>query len=183
MMRSKAKREKKDKKISKKKKAEVKNSDEKKVGKKKEESQLEEEIEEAEDEKNISGFFPQFPPVKFSPVLEKAARTQETNLEQQISNIPVRKNEEERVIRYGGEKSNYETAKPDEGRIFQYAETPTTYDVALSEKKRDVVDFNAPRQKWETSERKETMTKMERAGFEEMRSENSGKKYLTKRKY
>lgn len=162
------------------KKAENKNDIKPKPKKINDESELEEEV---EDSPKMPAFFQQFQSAKSSPVLEKVARTQETNLEQQISNMQSRKNEEERFVRYGGEKSDYEIAKPDEGRMFQYAETPATYNSVSGEKKKDVVDFNAPKQKWEIKGRQRNATGMERAGMEEFQSERHGAKYLTKRKY
>ncbi|MEK6760845.1 MAG: hypothetical protein AABX93_02890 [Nanoarchaeota archaeon] len=173
------------KKISKKKKFEEK-SDVKKIEKfeekKKgvEESELEEDVEESV---GMQTFFQQFPSIKSSPVLEKVAKVRETNLEQQIFNTEIKKeNEEKRIINYGGEKSNYEIEKPRERSNFNYAETTATYDFAPDEKKKDAIDFNAPKQKWETNDRK-NIGSMEKAGFDEIQNENRGKKYLTNRKY
>lgn len=186
MMKDKAKGKKKDKKISKKKKiAESKKIEEKKVAiesKKSEESELEEEIEAAEGNMGIPSFFQPLPPSGFSPILEKVAKVRETNLERQISNTEIKKGSgERREIIYDGEKSNYEMEKPREGNNFNY-EAPTKYDFAPDEKKKDAVNFNVPKQKWGTDERK-TMASMERAGFDEIKNENRGKKYLTNRGY
>ena len=130
----------------------------------------------------MSTFFQQFPSVKSSPVLEKIANVGETNLEQQISNTEIKKeNEDKRVISYGGEQSNYEIEKLRERSNSNYAEAPTTYDVS-GDRKKDEINFNRPRQKWETKDRK-TMTNMEKAGFGEMGNEQKDKKYLTNRGY
>jgi len=162
-----------------KKKLEVKT--EKKAGVK-EESKLEEEIVEAEGRKTIPEFFQQFPSIKFSPVLEKVARVQEANLEQ-ISNVQIRKDEEQRIVRYGGEKSDYETTKPDDRRNFKYSEVPK-YDALLQDRKKETfVNFGKTRQEWENKERRRTMTEMEKAGFEEIEGERKGKKYLTRGSY
>lgn len=178
---------KKNKKISEKKKIEkkpgkIKKTDNKKTKTKEiEKSELEEEVKE---ERSISDFFRQFQEVKSQPVLEKVARVSDANLEWQISNAGAKRdNEERRIVRYGGEKSEYETAKPEERRNeFRYAETPTTYDI-VSEKKKDFADFNMPKQKWEAKERRKTMTEMERAGIAEFQGGKQGKKYLTKGGY
>ena len=150
---------------------------------KKIESKLEEEIEEVEEERTIPQFFQQFPTVKFSPVLEKVARTQETNLEQQISNVQVKKDEEQRIVRYGGEKSDYESVKIDDRRNFKYSEGPKYDPFLKDDKKETFVPFGKTRQEWENKERRKTMTEMERAGFNEMQNENKGKKYLAKGGY
>ena len=166
------------KKVEEKKKAKIKKEEPKK------ESKIEGEIEESYEEISIPQFFQQFPTIKFSPVLEKVARTQETNLEQQISNVQVRKDEEQRIVRYGGEKSDYETAKLDERRTpFKYSEAPKYDPLVKDEKKETVVPFGKMRQEWENKERRRTMTEMEMAGFEEIHNENKGKKYLAKGRY